>query len=184
MKLFYIVWGLWFFLEIFLYRMTKSKKVQKSKDKESLNIIWVAIIFGISLGIIIMFNTNLPFSKNLSVPYIGLLTIIIGVLFRFSVIVSLKKEFSVDVTIKENHKLKTTGFYKFVRHPAYTGSIISFIGMGLSFNNIFSFFVITIPVVYAFLYRIKVEEKVLIENFGEEYLEYMKKTKRLIPFLF
>jgi len=184
MKAFYVVWTLWFVFEVLLNRITKSKNIKKQKDKGSLNILWIAILFGISLGVLFMYNYNLPFSKNLSVPYIGLVVIILGIIIRLFAILSLKKSFTVDVSVKTNQKIITKGIYKIVRHPAYLGNIISFIGLGLSFNNIASLFIILISVVYAFLYRIKVEEKVLIENFGDEYVSYMKKTKKLFPFVF
>jgi len=56
--------------------------------------------------------------------------------------------------------------------------------LGLSFNNILSFLIITITVGSAFLYRIKIEEKALLEKFGQEYNDYMKKSKKLIPFIY
>lgn len=171
-------------MEILLNRTKKSKVVQKSSDKGTLNIIWLAILFAISLAIIIMYNINLPFSNNFSVPYLGIFLIIVGVIIRAWAIISLWKSFTVDVAIDENQKLKTNGLYKLIRHPSYLGNLISFIGLGLSFNNILSFLVIASLVISAFLYRIRIEEKVLSQNFGQEYTDYMKKTKKLIPFIF
>lgn len=184
MKIFYLVWGIWFLMEILLNRTKKSKVVKKSSDKGTLNIIWLAILFAISLGIILMYNLNLPFSNNLSVPYLGIFLIIVGVIIRAWAIISLWKSFTVDVAIDENQKLKTNGLYKLIRHPSYLGNLISFIGLGLSLNNILSFLIITILVGSAFLYRIKIEEKALSEKFGQEYDDYMKKSKKLIPFIY
>jgi len=109
MKIFYLVWGIWFLMEIFLNRTKKSKVIKKSSDKGTLNIIWVAILFAISLGIITMYNINLPFSNNLSVPYLGIFLIIVGVIIRAWAIISLWKLFTVDVATVENQKLKTNG---------------------------------------------------------------------------
>ena len=74
--------------------------------------------------------------------------------------------------------------YRFVRHPAYTGSLLSFLGLGLAFNNWLSLGLIFIPVLAAFLYRIKVEEKVLRGAFGRDYESYSAETARLIPWIF
>jgi protein-S-isoprenylcysteine O-methyltransferase Ste14 len=55
------------------------------------------------------------------------------------------------------------------------------LGLGLSLENWISILVAFIPMLLIRLYRIAIEEKVLIDHFGGEYLDYMKKTKRLIP---
>jgi len=70
------------------------------------------------------------------------------------------------------------GRYQHVRHPAYAGSLLAYLGMGLAFANcVFIFF----PVLLAALYRIRVEERVLKEAFGDEYGNYSRSTKRLVP---
>jgi protein-S-isoprenylcysteine O-methyltransferase Ste14 len=88
------------------------------------------------------------------------------------------------VTIRDNHQIKKDGLYKVIRHPAYSGSILSFIGFGISLNNWISLIIITILIVSAMLYRISIEEKLLIEHFGPDYLEYTKKTYRLVPWIY
>ncbi len=96
-------------------------------------------------------------------------------------ICTLKKYFTVDVAIFEDHKIVKKGLYKFIRHPAYAGSLISFFGLGWALGNWVSFIIIFFPVLFAFIRRINVEEEVLVSSIGEEYTEYMRKTKRLIP---
>lgn len=77
--------------------------------------------------------------------------------------------------------LKKVGIYKYVRHPAYTGSLLSFYGFGISLNNWVSLLVVVIPVTAAFLYRMRVEEAMLSASMGAVYDEYKKQTYRLIP---
>ena len=103
---------------------------------------------------------------------------------RIIVIRSLGREFTSDVTIRENHQLKTSGFYQFVRHPSYAFSLLSFIGFGLSLNNWVSLLLITATIIYVFMRRINVEESALVSQFGDQYLKYKETTSRLIPFLF
>lgn len=100
------------------------------------------------------------------------------------VINNLGKYFTVDVTIKKDHQLKTDGFYKYVRHPSYAFSLLTFLGLAIVLNNYISAVIVFVPVFLMFLYRIKIEEKVLTEQFGSDYSDYMKKTKRLIPFIY
>jgi protein-S-isoprenylcysteine O-methyltransferase Ste14 len=99
-------------------------------------------------------------------------------------VTSLGKFFTVNVTILEDHKLKQDGFYKYVRHPSYSASLLSLFGYGVSLNNWISLVIVTTAALTAFLIRIRIEEKTLTEHFGSEYVEYKKKTKRLIPFVY
>jgi protein-S-isoprenylcysteine O-methyltransferase Ste14 len=122
--------------------------------------------------------------RNENYEYLGLIVIGIGILIRFFAVNSLGKFFTVDVTIRQEHQLKKDGFYKIVRHPSYSGSILSFVGFGISLNNWISLFVVTIAVFTAFMKRIRIEENVLQNQFGEEYTRYAKKTYRLIPWVY
>ncbi len=185
MGLFYLVWILWLVIEVFLLRNKKAVKANKNEtDKGSLNILWLSVLFGISVGIMSMWHYPVLISKSMLIPYLGLLLILIGVIIRFWAIKSLGEAFSVDVNITKHQKLKTNGLYKKIRHPAYAGLILAFLGLGLSFNNYLSVIAILIPIIAGILYRIKVEEQVLVDFFGDEYIEYMKKTKKLIPGIF
>ena len=103
---------------------------------------------------------------------------------RFISIRTLGKLFTVDVTIRTDHKLKKDGVYRRIRHPAYSGSLLSFIGFGLSLNNWLSLSFVTILITIAFLHRIKIEEKLLTDKFGADYLDYKRKTYRLIPWIY
>jgi len=118
------------------------------------------------------------------ITYLGLALIVIGVIIRLIIIKSLGSFFTANVTIKQNHKLKTDGFYRFLRHPSYTALLLSFIGFGISLNNWISLMIIVITILIVFINRIRIEEKVLIEYFGQEYLDYKKTTKALIPFIY
>jgi protein-S-isoprenylcysteine O-methyltransferase Ste14 len=81
----------------------------------------------------------------------------------------------------KDHRIVREGIYRFIRHPAYAGSICSFIGLGVFFGNYLSVIVIGLPVTAAFLHRIRIEEKVLTAQFANEYADYSSSTKRLIP---
>ncbi len=183
--LFYITYGTWLASEILISQLFRSKKTDKQKtDKGSLYIIWVLIIAGNYAAVYVSNIFRVPISHFAVIQYIGLTLIYIGMFFRVAVILTLRKYFTVSVTIKQDHKLKTSGFYKIVRHPSYFASFISFFGFGVSLNNWISLAIVTGFVLTAFAIRIRIEEKLLIEHFGSDYLNYMKQTKRLIPFIY
>jgi protein-S-isoprenylcysteine O-methyltransferase Ste14 len=77
-----------------------------------------------------------------------------------------------------------SGFYKHLRHPSYTGALLSFAGLGLSMNNWLSLILIFIPVLFAFIHRMNIEEKVLTGQFGKQYSDYIGKTNRIVPFVY
>jgi len=184
MIMFIIIYAIWFLSEVILSRILRSKNNGiNSKDNSTLKVIWVFIFIAIFLAVYAS-NFNFPIFNSAIINYIGLLVIGVGIILRFAVIFNLGKFFTVDVAIDENHKLKTNGFYKYLRHPSYAASLISFIGFGLSYNNWVSLLLLVVIVTSAFLIRIKTEEKVLINYFGEEYSNYIKRTKKLIPFIY
>lgn len=182
----YIVYAAWLASEILLNRMMRSGgRDKKNTDKYSLGIIWFTItIVCIKAVQISRMSREIIFDDWNLATDIGLGVIILGMILRFIAIRSLGRYFTVDVTIREGHQLKTDGIYRYLRHPSYAASLISFAGFGISLNNYLSLLMLVALIGAAFFYRIKVEEKALIEQFGDDYRNYMKKSKRLIPFIF
>ncbi|SDQ42987.1 Protein-S-isoprenylcysteine O-methyltransferase Ste14 [Chryseobacterium soldanellicola] len=175
----------WFVSEILYKRMLKSgENDKKNKDQSTLNLLWIAIPFSILSAVMVFYLTDFPIANSVWILYAGEIFILIGIILRFIIIRSLGKYFTVDVTIRQDHKIKKEGFYKYLRHPSYAFSLLTSLGLGLYLNNWFSLVLAFIPPFIAFNYRIKVEENALIEQFGEEYLEYRMKTKKLIPFIY
>ena len=121
--------------------------------------------------------------SNLIAP-LGLSLLVAGIAIRWTAICTLGKYFTGTVLIKDDHRLVQTGVYKHLRHPAYTGAMIAHLGLGLSFSNWFSLALSVVPFFVAVMYRIHVEEQALSEAFGEQYRDYSRATKRLIPKLY
>jgi len=115
---------------------------------------------------------------------IGMVLVVIGLMIRIHSILTLKQYFTYSVAKVENHKIIKTGLYRFLRHPGYLGQLIIFLGISTSISNWISILVMMIPITLGYLYRIKVEERFMIEQMGENYLNYQKRTKRLIPFIY
>lgn len=185
MLIFYIVWIAWALSEILLAILLRSgKKDKKGHDKGTLALLWIMIILAIFSGNFIAINFKFPIGSTSLPLYIGLIFIIFGMILRFYAIWLLGRLFTVNVTIREGHSIKKDGIYRIVRHPSYLGSLISFAGFGLSLNNWLSLLAIVSLVTTAFIYRIKIEEKLLIAQFGEDYLDYKKESYYLIPWVY
>jgi protein-S-isoprenylcysteine O-methyltransferase Ste14 len=114
---------------------------------------------------------------------IGLIMLVAGVVIRFIAMATLKMNFSGLLRIREGHTLVTNGIYHWIRHPAYLGAILIFLAFPIMLSSPLGFMVMFLLVPYL-MHRITLEEKMLVEHFGSEYQEYMKTSKRLIPFLY
>lgn len=184
-SLFTIIYVIWALSEIFISQFLRSKAGdKKNQDKNSLGFIWITIIIAMTLAIYISIHYYFPISAFQTIRYFGLALILTGIILRMVIIRSLGKYFTADVTIKQGHQLKKNSFYKYVRHPSYSASLLSFIGFGLSLNNWVSLILIVAAILFAFIRRINVEEKALTEHFGQEYMDYKRRTYRLVPFIY
>jgi protein-S-isoprenylcysteine O-methyltransferase Ste14 len=113
----------------------------------------------------------------------GIIFIIIGVILRMYSVLTLGKAFTVSVQVNSNQKIIQSGPYKYIRHPAYSGSILSLIGISLAFRSSIGVVVTLIIITCIYGYRIKIEESMLARYFKTSYPEYKKHTKRIIPFI-
>ncbi|MGB8657294.1 MAG: isoprenylcysteine carboxylmethyltransferase family protein [Candidatus Zixiibacteriota bacterium] len=180
----FIVSGFWILSEIGLGLFTHSSRREdvSSRESTSLKRLWLVIIPGTVVGgFWCPQRVGLVWLARDYVMYGGLALIVLGLVIRWRAIYTLRKYFTVDVSILEDHRIVKTGEYKFIRHPAYAGSLLSFFGLGWALGNWVSFLVIFLPILWAFIRRMNTEEKVLVASLGEEYVDYMKTTKRLIP---
>jgi protein-S-isoprenylcysteine O-methyltransferase Ste14 len=173
------------FFEVFMNLRQRSKsKVTTSSDKSSLWWLYGLITLGYALSFSIgatrigrIYYWNTFFA-------IGMALFVIGLMIRIHSILTLKQYFTYSVAKVENHKIIETGLYKFIRHPGYLGQLIIFIGISTSISNWLSILVMMIPIILGYLYRIKVEERFMLEQLGEDYLNYQERTKRLIPMIY
>jgi Putative protein-S-isoprenylcysteine methyltransferase len=117
--------------------------------------------------------------------YFGIVFITVGVIIRCNAVLTLKKAFTLSVQTTANQHLIQTGLYRIVRNPAYTGSIISLMGVSLSYRHILGILATILICMVCYSTRIKVEERVLKKQFPKEFEEYCDKTKyRLFPFFY
>ena len=109
------------------------------------------------------------------------LLIVLGAGFRLWSIASLGRYFRAVVHIQENHHVVRTGPYRVLRHPSYTGLLVGLLGISLLFGNYASAVAFELLVIVGVLYRIHIEERMLLDGLGEDYAAYMRETSRLIP---
>jgi len=96
----------------------------------------------------------------------------------------LGRYFTFDIAIQSGQVLIEVGPYRYIRHPSYTGALLSLLGFGLALGNWVGLAASLSCMGFAYAYRISVEEAALAEGLGEAYQQYMRRTWRLVPFLF
>ena len=96
---------------------------------------------------------------------------------------TLGRYYSYGLRTLQDQKIIQHGVYRYVRHPITLAALIYTPAIPLVFSSGYGFLVM-LGVVPLFMYRIGIEEKMLIERFGDGYLQYMKRTKKLIPFIY
>jgi len=115
--------------------------------------------------------------------YLGLALFWIGSVVRLIAVFALGHRFSGLVAIQPDHKLKTDGIYRHVRHPSYTGLLVGMIGWVLVFRSSIGL-VLNVILFFLLLSRMADEEKFLEAEFGDEYRAYRIKSWRLLPFVY
>lgn len=88
------------------------------------------------------------------------------------------------ITIEDDHRLITDRMYRYIRNPQYLGFLLLFAGYSFSLGSLFVTVVIVVGLFAVFRSRILLEEQILLETFGDEYAEYMRKTWRLVPYMY
>ncbi len=162
-----------------LRRRGGATRVKRDRGSGALIIftVFVSIILALSLG----YAGVGPLPDWVFYP--GIFLMLLGVVVRQWAIAVLGRFFSLTVRVAEDHRVVVMGPYRLVRHPSYTGVLITFIGLALAVQSSGALLVLLAVFGVSYGYRMRVEERVLQSELGQDYAEYMKRTKRLIPFL-
>jgi protein-S-isoprenylcysteine O-methyltransferase Ste14 len=180
--MFSILYG---FFEIFMsLRQNENRKISESGDKGSIWILILSISMGYWLSFIMGATTIGRLHHWNTFFIIGSVVASTGFIIRVTSILKLRKQFTYTVTKIENHELIETGLFKIIRHPGYLGQLIIFLGISVCLSNWLSVLLMMLPVMSGYIYRINVEERFMAEHLGQKYLDYRKRTKRLIPVLY
>jgi protein-S-isoprenylcysteine O-methyltransferase Ste14 len=115
--------------------------------------------------------------------YLGLALTLVGGTVRMVALTSLGKQFSGYVTLQEDHQLVQTGIYIVIRHPMYLGILLTMPGFALVFRSWLAVPIFLASAIFVAL-RIRQEEKLLAQSFGEEFVAYRQRTWRLLPLVY
>ena len=165
-------------------RQRGKRKIEKSGDRLSIWILGISIAIGYSLSFSVG-STKIGRIYHWNTFFVtGMIFTLVGLVIRINSILTLKQQFTYTVTKIENHKLIESGLYKVIRHPGYLGQLIIFLGISTSLSNWLSVLLMIIAVLFGYIYRINIEERFMINQMGQKYIDYQKRTKKLIPMIY
>ncbi len=111
----------------------------------------------------------------------GVAVALAGIALRSWAVWTLGRYFRREVTIEAGQRVIRSGPYRRVRHPAYAGNLLTYVGIGLALGSWVSLAILLVATVVGMLPRIRVEEQALERSFGQDYADYRQATARLIP---
>ncbi|SPF54634.1 putative Isoprenylcysteine carboxyl methyltransferase [Candidatus Desulfosporosinus infrequens] len=113
------------------------------------------------------------------VEILGVIILVSSTLFAIWARIVLGVMWSSSVTLKSDHELRTNGPYRITRHPIYTGILGMLVGSNFTVGMVF--LPSSLVALCILLVKIRNEERLMEETFGEEYLDYKKRVPQLIP---
>jgi protein-S-isoprenylcysteine O-methyltransferase Ste14 len=159
------------------------KRPPSGMDRGTYPIIGVALGGSLVANALLLFTPlgeTLPFSVELA----GAVVLGIGLVLRGWAMRTLGRFFTMPITIRPDHNIVSSGPYRWVRHPAYTGNFLMGVGMALLLGSAVGVLLTLVVCLAAYVYRIQIEEAALVGRFGERYQDYARRTSRLIPGLY
>ena len=144
-----------------------------------IGVLWSGLMLGFGIAVLVPWAA-IPVLR-LPLFWLGIADILAGVAVRWYAIRVLGRFFTRDVAIQAGQTVVQAGPYRFVRHPAYSGTLLTLLGLGLTLGNWLALLVVLVSGVVGHGYRVHVEEQALIAALGEPYRAYMRSTRRFIP---
>jgi protein-S-isoprenylcysteine O-methyltransferase Ste14 len=151
-------------------------------DKGSRPFLRLAVLVGVVMAIVV--SRAAPGAAiRPGASWIGLGLLWCGIALRFWSFRTLGRYFTFTVQTSTDQPVITDGPYRVIRHPSYAGVLLAVMGLGLSTLNWWSLVCLTVAVICGLVFRIRVEERALLQDLGDDYRNYATTHKRLIPFI-
>jgi protein-S-isoprenylcysteine O-methyltransferase Ste14 len=168
----------------------RAKRVRVVGDYRSLServalsaaLVGMAVIPGFYVA------TGMPryadYAPRLWAVVVGVLALALGLWVFRRAHKDLGRNWSISLEIREKHQLVSRGLYRVIRHPMYLSFLLIALGQAFLLPNWIAGLAGLLGFAILFLMRVDVEERMMSENFGDEYRDYAKRTKRIIPYIY
>jgi protein-S-isoprenylcysteine O-methyltransferase Ste14 len=182
-NLFQVSYFAWFAMELWILSRDRRRFTGRVADRGSFFGFFICYWAGLGLAFY-AFSRHPEWRMTVLQPalsWLGIVMVWAGMAFRLWAVLTLGAFFRTSVVVQHGHRLVTAGPYRWLRHPAYTGAIITTTGLGLAFGNWASLAALLVFPSLAIAFRIHVEERALTEQFGEAYRDFSKNRSAVIP---
>ena len=181
----YLVMAAFLIVQESLRRTPEAKTFQRGTfERGSMLLIGVTLGVGLWLPVVLAVLGFALFPISIGEGLVALAVTLFGLGLRIWASVTLGGYYTRTLMTTKDHKLVTTGPYAWVRHPAYLGVILLWSGFGVLSGNLVVAFSFPVVFVVVYLYRISVEERMLVSELGDDYIRYQRRTRKLIPVLY
>jgi len=183
----------WIFWAVFLFAyLPEFRLVARSRpspgentDRGSTAVIVVATWISMTAAFVVSGAPSFLLVRGQKVWFVlGLTVLLLGAWLRRHCWRMLGLYFTGNVRVAAGQPVIEEGAYRWVRHPSYTGGMLMYLGTGLALGNWLSVVILTTVGAASYAYRVYVEERALVATLGERYRDYMRRTKRFVPFAF
>jgi protein-S-isoprenylcysteine O-methyltransferase Ste14 len=179
---FLAVFASWVGGELWIQRTHRLPEDAADRDRGSMALlvasVWVAVVLGIAVAALV---PSAAIGTGSSTAFLlGTALMVAGMALRWYAITTLGSAFTVTVGASPAQPIVEQGPYRWVRHPSYGGSLITILGVLVCCGNFLSLALVTLPIA-GHAYRIRVEERAMVDVLGDTYRDYMRRTKRLVP---
>ncbi len=165
-------------------RSAKTKIADSRKGRLEIGLLTLMWVTMIVLPVVSIASPLLSFADYPLHPIsfsIGVASLLAGLYLLYRSHADLGRNWSVSLEIREGHTLVTSGIYGRIRHPMYTAIFLQAIAQALLLPNWVAGPSCLLAFLTMFMLRVNLEERMMLEKFGDAYVLYMKRTKRLIP---
>jgi protein-S-isoprenylcysteine O-methyltransferase Ste14 len=183
--IFIVSYVAWILFEVVTGRSRKAKGAAKGKDRGSFFFLVGMIWLGIFLDFTLCFGLQraaIPWRRT-EIFCAGIALMWVGIAFRYYAMRVLGRFFTFDVAVHGGQTVVESGPYRYIRHPSYTGAMVTLMGFGLALGNWAGLIALVACGAIGYTYRIHVEEAALVAALGQPYTDYMDRTRRLVPFV-
>jgi len=183
-----------FYWAALLVEMTIRAPLNKARKKEKMTEQRVSSQEKLLLGLLLigMFIIPLMYSASTWLDFanyslsawagwIGVVLIVLALIVFWRAHADLKTNWSPSLEIREKHELITHGIYGYIRHPMYASQWLWVIAQPLLLQNWLAGWLNLVVFVFFYFLRVRAEEKLMVDTFGEQYRDYMKKVGAVFP---
>jgi protein-S-isoprenylcysteine O-methyltransferase len=182
----YLLLGVFLVAERVLRTGASAKTLQRgTHDRGSTLLIGMAFGVGLVLPALLDgLNVGVLLRNDVVDGSLAIGVMVAGIAVRIWAVGTLGRYYTRTLLTAEGQEVVTAGPYAKVRHPGYLGDILMWSGFGVLSDNLAVALLFPIMFVAIYLYRIRVEEGMLVKALGDDYVQYQKRTYRLVPFVY